>query len=106
MSINGQGHYFTIYFPGFVLYKATISGERLQDHWSSGFKEVCHSGCLIDDFIQLFCFVLNPYHLFTTATEVELRKLLNLFLLRVLFLVAFLKLPEVFYCLIFVINSF
>ena len=35
MSIEGQGHFFTIYFPGFVcfvLYKATISGERLQDH--------------------------------------------------------------------------
>ena len=41
MSIEGQGHFFTIYFPGFVcfvLYKATISGERLQDHWSSGSK--------------------------------------------------------------------
>ena len=41
MSIEGQGHFFTIYFPGFVcfvLYKATISGERLQDHWSSGFS--------------------------------------------------------------------
>ena len=28
-----------IYFPGFVcfvLYQAKISGERLQDHWSSG----------------------------------------------------------------------
>ena len=40
MSIEGQGHFFTIYFPGFVcfvLYKATISGERLQDRWSSGF---------------------------------------------------------------------
>ena len=39
MSIEGQGHFFTIYFPGFVcfvLYKATISGGRLQDHWSSG----------------------------------------------------------------------
>ena len=39
MSIEGQGHFFTIYFPGFVcfvLYKAMISGERLQDHWSSG----------------------------------------------------------------------
>ena len=38
MSIEGQGHFFTIYFPGFVcfvLYKATISGECLQDHWSS-----------------------------------------------------------------------
>ena len=43
MSIEGQGHFFTIYFPGFVcfvLYKATISGERLQDHWSSGFVVV------------------------------------------------------------------
>ena len=40
MSIEGQGHVFTIYFPGFVcfvLYLAKISGERLQDHWSSGF---------------------------------------------------------------------
>ena len=40
MSIEGQGHFFTIYFPGFVcfvLYKAKISGERLQDQWSSGF---------------------------------------------------------------------
>ena len=39
MSIEGQGHFFTIYFPGFVcfvLYEAKISGERLQDHWSSG----------------------------------------------------------------------
>ena len=41
MSIEGQGHFFTIYFPGFVcfvLYKAKISGEHLQDHWSSGFS--------------------------------------------------------------------
>ena len=40
MSIEGQGQFFTIYFPGFVcfvLYLAKISGERLQDHWSSGF---------------------------------------------------------------------
>ena len=40
MRIEGQGHFFTIYFPGFVcfvLYLAKISGERLQDHWSSGF---------------------------------------------------------------------
>ena len=41
MSIEGQGHFFTIYFPDFVclvLYKAKISGERLQDHWSSVFS--------------------------------------------------------------------
>ena len=39
MSIEGQGHSFTIYFPGFVcfvLYLDKISDERLQDHWSSG----------------------------------------------------------------------
>ena len=45
MSIEGQGHFFTIYFPGFVclvLYLAKISGERLQDHWSSGYYQ-CES---------------------------------------------------------------
>ena len=44
MSIEGQGHFFTIYFPGFgcfVLYNAKISGERLQDHWSSGLTDIC-----------------------------------------------------------------
>ena len=43
MSIEDQGHFFTIYFPGFlcfVLYQAKISGERLQDHWSSGYLNV------------------------------------------------------------------
>ena len=41
MSIEGQGHFFTMYFPGFVwfaLYWDNISGERLQDHWSSGYS--------------------------------------------------------------------
>ena len=45
MSIEGQGHFFTIYwglqprgFVCFVLYQAKISGERLQDHWSSGLR--------------------------------------------------------------------
>ena len=40
MRIEDQGHFFTIYFPGFVcivLYLDKISGERLQDHWSSGY---------------------------------------------------------------------
>ena len=39
MSFEGQGHFFTIYFPGFVcfmLYLDKLSGERLHDHWSSG----------------------------------------------------------------------
>ena len=39
MSIKGQGHFFTIYFQ--VLYvlcftNVKISGECLQDQWSSG----------------------------------------------------------------------
>ena len=58
MSIEGQGHFFTIYFPGFVLYRAKISGERVHDQWSSGFIMVSpvvgkdgelveeHSACL------------------------------------------------------------
>ena len=54
MSIEGQGHFFTIYFPGFVcfvLYLAKISGERLQDHWSSGF--VCPTAKSLSDQIHL-----------------------------------------------------
>ena len=43
MSIEGQCHFFTIYFPGFVLYKAKISGERLQDQWSSGSEAIAAS---------------------------------------------------------------
>ena len=37
--ISSYPYIFTIYFPGFVcfvLYLAKISGEPLQDHWSSG----------------------------------------------------------------------
>ena len=37
-----QCHFFTIYFPGFVCFVlnwAKISGERLQDHWSSGLMD-------------------------------------------------------------------
>ena len=40
VSIEGQGYFFTIYFPCsvcFVLYLAKISGEGL--HWSSGFHK-------------------------------------------------------------------
>ena len=46
MSIEGQGHFFTIYFPGFVcfvLYLDKMSGERLQDRWSSGSETVAAS---------------------------------------------------------------
>ena len=41
VSIEGQGHFFTIYFPGFVCFCA------LQDHWSSGFK-------FYDDYSKVF----------------------------------------------------
>ena len=57
MSIEDQGHFLTIYFPGFVcvvLYEAKISGERLQDHWSSGLysKTGVYRGILI---FSYFC---------------------------------------------------
>ena len=50
MSIEGQGHFFTIYFPGFVcfvLYFDKISGERLQDHWSSGCVLLYHEFSIV-----------------------------------------------------------
>ena len=46
MCIEGQGHFFSIYFPGFVcfvLYCAKMSGERLQDHWSYGSESIAAS---------------------------------------------------------------
>ena len=59
MGIEGQGHFFTIYFPGFVcfvLYLAKISGERLQDHWSSGsllFQECSIVNTLVGHLVSL-----------------------------------------------------
>ena len=53
MSIEGQCHFFTIYFSGFVcfmLYLDKISGERLQDHWSSGFV-------YIDDMQMIYSYI-------------------------------------------------
>ena len=44
VSIEGQGNFITLFFPGFVcfcLYEAQRSGERLQDHRSSGYKSDC-----------------------------------------------------------------
>ena len=65
MSIEGQDHFFTIYFPGFVcfvLYLAKISGERLQDHWSSGLEILIERedffGSACEEFVStLICFV-------------------------------------------------
>ena len=45
MSIEGQGHSFTIYFPDLYVLCFTnvkISGERLQDQWSSGYWKLIH----------------------------------------------------------------
>ena len=56
MSIEGQGHFFTIYFPGFVcfvLYYAKISGERLQNHWSSDFIWSLNTD------LTVYCFLLH-----------------------------------------------
>ena len=66
MSIDGQGHFFTIYFTGFVcfvLYLDKILGERLQDHWSSGYscvkqirnRIVEESVCKINEVVKVFC---------------------------------------------------
>ena len=63
MSIEGQGHFFTIYFPGFVcfvLYLAKISGERLQDHWSSGFN---FSGTHFNFGLQIVVYISKPFYL-------------------------------------------
>ena len=35
MRIEGQGYFYQVLYV-LCLYKAQISGERLQDHWSSG----------------------------------------------------------------------
>ena len=62
MSIEGQGHFFTIYFPGFVcfvLYKATISGERLQDHWFSGYHITCIICSSVPGLWRLSLFVIR-----------------------------------------------
>ena len=63
MSIEGQCHFFTICFPGFVcfvLYLAKISGERLQDHWSSGLQYfICNSLTVewMQDFMNATVFI-------------------------------------------------
>ena len=50
MSIEGhrQGHFLTLFFLQVLyilcLYEAQISGERLQDHWSSGLFQFLFQG--------------------------------------------------------------
>ena len=61
MSIEGKGHFLTIYFPGFVcfvLYEAKISGERLQDHWSSGFLPYLLYRKMLRFIKKAFCFLV------------------------------------------------
>ena len=65
MSIEGQRHFFSIYFPGFVcflLYQAKISDERLQDHWSSGF--VMSSGAMVFRRIALLLLFIHVMALY------------------------------------------
>ena len=57
MSFEGQGHFFTIYFPDyvcFVLYSSKISGERLKNHWSPGYACI-YASTLIVSFFQIHC---------------------------------------------------
>ena len=57
VSIEGQGHFFTIYFPVFVcfvLYLAKKSGERLQYHWSPGVCSVVDICDLLHDVEVIF----------------------------------------------------
>ena len=64
MSIEGQGHFFTIYFQGFVcfvLYLDKISGERLQDHWSSGLP-------YIFQVLYVLCFTRQRYQVSVNRT--------------------------------------
>ena len=63
MSIEGQGHFFTIYFPGFVcfvLYLDKISVERLQEHWSSG------SGFCMTWLVCNSCWVGHSLHMYNS----------------------------------------
>ena len=79
MSIEGQGQFFTIYFPGFVcfvLYLDKISGERLQDHWSSGYYQcesmenlTSHTFVLVN---ACFVFVYRNDSLFMTMYKYEI----------------------------------
>ena len=62
VSIEVPGHFFTIYVPGFVcfvLYWPKISGERLQDHWSSGYwtaqNIIYVEGLLIENLTKISC---------------------------------------------------
>ena len=75
MSIEGQGHFFTIYFPGFVcfvLYYAKISGERLQDHWSYGFKrDLAYVFFFFFFFFFLGCFFLHLLGLISNKSNIE-----------------------------------
>ena len=79
MSIEGQGHFFTIYFPGFVcfvLYFAKISGERLQDHWSSGltFATSCFETKMTSVIVCL-CTELKTIVLMVNIFDIEYKRL-------------------------------
>ena len=78
MSIEGQGYFFTIYFPGFVcfvLYYAKISGERLQDHWSSGF--MLFSAIVSIESLTNACITITHVYVCALTLAVSLRSSLN-----------------------------
>ena len=87
MSIEGQGHFFTIYFPGFVcfvLYWAKISGERLQDHWSSGFCE-CHQKLVRFSLFDIHFSEVSSFIVFRYSTFIS-SEVSSFFVIRHLFL--------------------
>ena len=63
MSIEGQGHIFSIYFPGFlcfVLYLAKISGERLQDQFTGPLVLwFLMSLCALPSMLRLLCSIVS-----------------------------------------------
>ena len=77
MSIEGQGHLFTIHFPGlvcFVLYQAKISGERLQDHCFSSLAHLSR---------RLICkLIVYPWSGVRPSVVVRLSTMLKHLLLR------------------------
>ena len=77
--MEGQGHFFTIYFPGFVcfvLYLAKISGERLQDHWSSGYGQMMTFKMAHSNFLSTQDFYVSVDFLFSIKTKIT-RKRIN-----------------------------
>ena len=70
MNIEGQGHFLTLFFQVLYvlcLYMAQISGERLQDHWSSGFiftflaKKILFYAIRFSNMPKAVCLTMGSY---------------------------------------------